>query len=414
VGHSSSYKFQPPRRLATHGRQATVPASPRDLGRLWNRWGIVGLGAVVVAVIAGVTTAVAASGNGSVATVPVVTTPTSPFPTSAPVLPAVGPSVTSVYRSVICPAASNCVAVGQSSPDLGTISVSADGGSSWSVSQLAAAVPPLTSVACGDPTHCVSVGQGVVLDSQDGGTTWQPGTLPSSSVSLQGVACISAMTCMADGRGPATMDGLSGVILQTTDGGATWHQAEYPLGTPALDALACASVTLCVAVGEVIFTSNDGGARWQLQNVKGGIQALTSVVCPTASHCVALGSESAGSLNGSLPGVGVSTNDGGENWQALSMPNGSWNLMWVSCVTSSHCIGSGPAPSTTAQIPFDESSDGGATWSPAPAPAGLTALLSLSCFASHCVGVGASASGPATTETDNGSSWTYPKTGVTP
>jgi len=384
------------------------PAKSAQTSRSWRRWAILVAGVILVGGTSGIWTAVAASGgSGAPAAVPVVTTPTSPFPNVAPALPPLGAGVTSAWESVACPNASGCVAVGMAADGTGTASLTSDGGSSWSGASLPVALPALTGVACSDQSHCVAVGQGTAVESQDAGATWHTASIPSTTGSLLSVACPTATTCVAVGRAPGTMAGLAGVILQSTDAGQTWQRVIN--GIPAMDAVTCPSTNLCIAVGEIILVSRDSGSTWNLRAVSGGAQTLTGLACPTSTRCLAVGGTSAGNINNSLTGFGVATSDGGATWHAVTMPPGSWNLERAMCISSTTCFATGALPTAATPLPFELSQDGGDTWSAGPPPPGLSDLQAISCMtAMHCIGVGATSSGPASVVTNDGSSWTTP------
>ncbi len=107
----------------------------------------------------------------------------------------------------------------------------------------------------------------------------------------------------------------------------------------------------------VIAATTNGGLTWKPQQVAGGsTPQLSGVSCPTATDCMAVGSNGA-----SLPGSGVviTTTDGGATWAAAAAPANALVVSSVTCASASDCtiIASDGTSTWSAHSP-----DFGQTW----------------------------------------------------
>ena len=135
-----------------------------------------------------------------------------------------------IFKGMACPSPNRCLMVGDATPGdgspSGVISVSADGGKTWTL----ATVPPgttfLNAISCASPTDCVVVGGGIegrggadrdILTTTDGGQTWISRPVPTSVIGLSHVSCPTIDTCVAMGGGLTKP-----VVAVTSDGGTTW------------------------------------------------------------------------------------------------------------------------------------------------------------------------------------------------
>jgi photosystem II stability/assembly factor-like uncharacterized protein len=289
-------------------------------------------------------------------------------------------------QAVACSGLSECVAVGGA----GHVSVSADGGMTWS-SQSVPTRHYLYGVAC--PSQCIAVGDaGTVLISGGPGQTWR--RVPTGTDKpLSSVTCPGAGTCYAVGDG--------GTVLVSGDGGAHWRRVSS--GNGVVDGVACSTLNVCTAVtsnsefafhtsdgtswlpatvpvepllalvpsnsvscsGEtcvsaggngLLARSVDGGAAWALVYPAFTTKNLYGVACPTVTRCIAVGSE----------GTILTTNNGGADWSHDRSP--TWQtLLGVACLTSTHCLTVGSAGTVLS------TSNGGVSWTvrhgePAPVP----------------------------------------------
>jgi photosystem II stability/assembly factor-like uncharacterized protein len=143
-----------------------------------------------------------------------------------------------------------------------------------------------------------------------------------------------------------------------------------PAGTGDLGAVSCADKRRCWAVGvagpdttpppggaTVIAATINGGVSWKAQRVAGGtIPELSGISCPTATDCMAVGSNGS-----SLPGGGVvvTTSDAGAVWNPATAPAGALTVMSVLCTSPGHCLAIVSDGSTLWSA---QSTDFGQTW----------------------------------------------------
>ena len=140
-----------------------------------------------------------------------------------------------------------------------------------------------------------------------------------------------------------------------------------PAGTGELGAVSCATVRRCWAVGvagpdanpmgtTVIAATTDGGVTWKAQQVQGGsTPQLSGVSCPTATECMAVGSNGS-----SLPGSGVviTTSDAGATWTPATAPANALVISNVSCASPADCtaiVGSGTSTWSAHSADFGQS-----------------------------------------------------------
>jgi len=140
------------------------------------------------------------------------------------------------YKGLICPSASWCILIGDSTPGDGTpsglIFASSDGGKTWT-----SVTPPqgttfLNAVACPTTTDCVVVGGGFeargglvqdILTTDTAGQAWVSRPVPTAVTELSSVSCWTSVSCVAVGLGPsAGPSGTHPVAAQSSNGGATW------------------------------------------------------------------------------------------------------------------------------------------------------------------------------------------------
>jgi photosystem II stability/assembly factor-like uncharacterized protein len=190
-----------------------------------------------------------------------------------------------VMRALSCSTASDCVAIGVSSADLGAhaiasrgvVAASTNGGGSWTPGSLPARFGPgpFPQVVCPDAEHCFMLGTADartgysdVAMSADGGHTWTERPLPADVPQpfLSQISCPTASTCYASGseavaqRIDGALNGGSAMILVTSDAGLRWSRIRFaaPAHVPRgmqLDAfmtvgdIQCPEVNVCVALG---------------------------------------------------------------------------------------------------------------------------------------------------------------------
>ncbi len=260
-------------------------------------------------------------------------------------------------RSVSCPSAGDCAAVGMyydTSVNPHGLLLSESGGT-WSTG-IEAPLPAnvgehpsayVNSVSCASG-GCTAVGyyadtsgteHGLLL-SESGGT-WSTGIeapLPAnagehSRVEIESVSCASAGDCTAVGYYADTSGNLHGLLL--SESGGTWStgiEAPVPANAnanliPSLDSVSCASAGDCTAVGHYYVTSgndthglllSESGGTWSTgidaplpsnANASPTTASLDSVSCASAGRCTAVGGyhDTSGNTQGLLVSESGST-----------------------------------------------------------------------------------------------------------
>jgi photosystem II stability/assembly factor-like uncharacterized protein len=328
--------------------------------------------------------------------------------TNAPMVPIPGGASTGDgnFNDVTCITSTNCVAVGGDKSLAGVVATSSDGGSSWNQSTVASGEPELNAVTCQSSSACVAVGQGAAVTSNDGGATWTTHAIPTPNTTLLGVSCPNASACVSVGVSPGNDGPYGGQLLFSSDGGVTWTVPTLPNDVGALGSVDCPSSTFCVAVGAQILVSNDGGQTWSPQFVDGGTGVLRSVSCSSASNCVAIGANPLGATVPTSAAFEVVTTDGGNTWNSVATPAGSWTLNAISCSNGVDCT-TGGLSLDGSSAPAWSSTDGGMTWSSVNLPSSVSAVGSLSCqSASSCALVGLHGSQPVSGNSQGSSQWT--------
>jgi photosystem II stability/assembly factor-like uncharacterized protein len=197
---------------------------------------------------------------------------------------------------------------------------------------------------------------------------------------LDAVACLTAAHCLAVGEG--------GTVVATTDGGKTWRPDANPLqGSGAsLYRIACAAPASCYVIARpaTILVTHDGGASWSSQVLPLGLAGgdltdqaclptytqisgrrvlcrlgLLDVACVSAGVCYAVAAASAAYADEPLASPAAAgssiwmTADGGQTWTPQPAPAGvacsgdcaeglyGYPLGWVSCLSSGACWAGG-------------------------------------------------------------------------
>jgi hypothetical protein len=332
-------------------------------------------------------------------------------PTSSPTGPARG-----ILRSIACPTANDCFAVGsypQGGNGMQRSLIERWNGTVWTrvsspnpaLQNVSSQNITLNGVACVSSTMCFAVGAwngSSSLILRWNGTTWVNVTLTwDISGALNAVSCASATRCFAVGD--------VGVVWN----GSSWtkdYLAAPSNYTAELEGISCASTTMCVAVGS--YVGNDDGYRGFVERWNGvswvvakpaGAYALTSVSCPVTNRCFA-------------------TEDGtaiwiwnGSTWARTADPVApgapAGNLFGIACPNKSTCMTVGEAYNSNSALSIY--GDGTAwTVKPTPTVGRHPALLAVACpTTTRCIGVGRRTPGysrnddATIAEQWNGSTW---------
>jgi hypothetical protein len=347
-------------------------------------------------------------------------------------------------RSVSCPVAGGCVAVGQYNSTNGARAlVAAQSNSTWTdtspplpTNAGAIADAGLTSVACTSATSCVAVGylqdgngdtQGLI--ETFAGTTWTSAVAPVAAgattapgAELTAVRCTGSGACVAVGN-YTDASGHFQPLIDTLSGG-TWAVTRAPLpadaGTDpevALAVLDCPTAGSCVAAGgyrdaggiDQGFVETESGGTWTALKAPAPADASTapettfnSISCPVAGSCELVGQYN--SASGGLPLI--ETVAGGTTVTSMRAPlprGADADAGQFAQLQSLACTGPGACVAVGSYLAAGDATSvidtlAGATWTAqqAPVPAGpaqaQTQLLAIACPATQsCIAVGTDA-----------------------
>ena len=339
--------------------------------------------------------------------------------------------------SLVCPSDTTCYA---DSLFGGQLEYTHDGGSTWQKATGTGRATSVPTISCVNARDCDVLadiaGRGsAFLTTTDGGQTWtsHPGPAvpnPSHGEAVDKMSCATISSCVVIAYHGAS-SGSSSATYTTSDAGASWSQGTLPSsasGAFVPTDLSCSGMT-CVATGAIAqwrsgsgppagpdpfghgvlfiqggaaYASGNLGATWSASSVQKGGGSLT---CPDARDCYA----------STASGV-YRTMDGGQTWDRLSAsglpgPAGrsrGWTFFSISCATSSSCWLSGYAypASPPALWTFGSygqvqgllasTADGGSTWVLSRLPAGVHAVIKVSCpDATTCFALGVKRTGSA-------------------
>jgi hypothetical protein len=294
-----------------------------------------------VAGIAGTVSADAATASAGAASAPAATAP-------------------AVLAGLACRTLNQCVAVGANTPTMPTqLAAGTWNGKKWA--RVAVPKPSgsgnvsLGGVACPAANECVAVGDAWPLRSGSNyaiasywnGKRWTTGRAadPSGQSLLTAISCATATSCFAVGQvipsGKVTWTGL----IEHWDG-KHWAQQAAPLphGTSdgTLNGVSCLTKSFCVAVGndsagELIERWN--GKAWSATGPGASPDdILWSVSCPAAATCFAVGGDVSGGV--------VVERWNGKSWSSVAAPAPSAkqtvpSLQSVSCASATRCLAVG-------------------------------------------------------------------------
>jgi len=215
------------------------------------------------------------------------------------------------FKSVSCPSAKSCYAVGYYQGSNGVIDTLVEhwNGAVWSVQAAptsAAQATVLNGVSCAADTSCLAVGTAFSARYTKpfilrwGGTTWSRVANPYfASASLSRISCASVKSCFAVGSvtTPTT------IALLEHWNGTKWSRVA--LSMPAANhfsGVSCPTTTFCLAVGQRAWTGVSSktfaeqwnGHTWSAvatPNRPGATSNwLDSVACSSATVCLSVGS----------------------------------------------------------------------------------------------------------------------------
>lgn len=275
------------------------------------------------------------------------------------------------FVSPSCPSTSDCFALDGHAG----LEVTTNGARAWkSVPLPAIAGMRLDALSCATAQHCVAVG-GVststggrlALVSGNGGKSWSKSFTRAPTSSLLEVSCASASHCVAISAASLSRLDVSLGADVSTDGGLSWKAYPVAISEDALTALfflftgwnpasllTCPTVSRCVTAGEMddfttrLMASGTGGTSWKAGGLPGG--ALPYSLACWSAGCVAGAFTNSGSM------TEVSTN--ALTWSSHRIPFAA--VADGKCVATQTC--DALAFTTTGELRFVRTTDGGATW----------------------------------------------------
>jgi hypothetical protein len=228
---------------------------------------------------------------------------------------------------IACPTPQRCYVVASSDSEAYVLGTS-DGGSSWTETPVGSIDSSIGEIACPTASHCVAVGQDVIVVTTDGGTDWTSVATPAGMEGVN-VTCPTAAVCLVTGGlTPTGSDIPNAAVMRSTNGGLTWTLTKLD-AQGVLDGISCASAHECVAVGANVAARTVNGTSWTYITLP-ATEEQTDVSCPTAKVCVAVGGPDSGGV--------VRSVNAGETWAAEPVPDGAAGLPTaIVCRTASAC-----------------------------------------------------------------------------
>ena len=305
-------------------------------------------------------------------------------------------------KSVSCPAATTCFAVGGSDPPASTPPLAERwDGVGWTIMPTPAK-GALDAIACTSAHNCTAVGGGLI--EHWNGSAWTSQSWPKASapyINAISVSCPSATFCAAIGAW--SVAGVPSLVAIWS--GTKWTiQDTRPGGY--LDAISCTSRTFCQTVGETsdghaTFAESWNGSTWTVQPTPIAVGTtfaqLSGVSCTSPASCTAVGWFGKQQFDNRQLSTLVERWDG-SSWKIQSSPNapddgpnsfGS-SLQSVSCTTASSCMAAGESgvqPYSSGTDSLAESWNG-TTWT-IQSPPNRGPLQGVSCSeAAACTAVG--------------------------
>jgi hypothetical protein len=266
---------------------------------------------------------------------------------------------------VVCPSATQCVAVGENTNSAGQQVTLAEAwnGTSWAVvstpnpsdNQKLWPGAELLSLSCPSLASCVAVGGYVnqsdvsqALVERWNGTVWATAPAPPEG-KLDGVACASPAACTIVG---SSLDYAGNPVTAAWRANATsW--ARQPTTNPvgevkgSLSGISCVSAAVCSTVGKAggsVLAERWNGTGWSVDRTPNPAPGATldAVSCPSATTCVAVGSYTTNA--GHTVGLAELRNATGQ-WSQYVVPSPSgatWLTMTaVSCASPTSCMAVG-------------------------------------------------------------------------
>jgi len=219
-----------------------------------------------------------------------------------------------VVTSVECAASTDCTAIASDGTTFWSAH-STDFGATWEREgdfppglQDAGNLSCVAGAAClvtGFTATTAGHGQGAISISTDGGVTWTAAVLPAGTGLVQGAVCATISSCLAVGTTSTTVSAVvpaQGALLTSDDGGHTWAATTVSPPIDDIYGIDCPSRLVCAMVGTdwigtpavgtgAVARSNDGGAAFTVSRTEYTPLALTALSCATTQRCIAVGGD---------------------------------------------------------------------------------------------------------------------------
>jgi|GEM_PF-885681 len=279
---------------------------------------------------------------------------------------------------VVCPSATQCVAIGTTSAGAGVVLSGTIGTSAttdaWVSDPLSTATTSLSSLQCPAlATGCVAIGTTsttpVVLSGPVGSGTWAQWTTPGSGPTsftvsaLTQVVCPTTTTCMAIGTGKVNGAATSSpVVLSGLAGGlglaavVPWIADSFNPATvttvASLSSITCPLTTKCLVAGTGALASPATSGALLLYGPTAGplsaefplassatVASISQVTCPSLTTCAALANNASGPVIFTL--TINSTSNLADTWHSDAVPNGGGTVSTLSqvvCPAAAACL----------------------------------------------------------------------------
>ena len=229
--------------------------------------------------------------------------------------PVAAPGGALTVMSVWCSSVTDCIAI-VNDGSLTWSASSTNFGQAW---QRVGTLPSLflagDDLSCTEAGPCLvagyaptgtGTGEGAVSLSTDGGQTWSLASVPNGIGVLHSATCATSTDCLAAGSTSTSVNNVApakGALLRSTDGGHTWvPMKDAPPVADVFD-MECPSASVCAMVGTLwkgspavgtgaVAQSGDAGTTFRLSSAAYVPLTLTAISCPTASVCFAAGNDS--------------------------------------------------------------------------------------------------------------------------
>ena len=284
------------------------------------------------------------------------------------------------WNDVSCLSGGACSAVGDAS-SMGVVATSPNG-ETWTT-QVISDIQSLLTITCSSISDCIAIGVNDVGDWVAVYTTnewisWgtsAPLLSSNADFHFPDTACASSLDCVVVGELYTSSTGYTGLVSSTTNGGQSWSAPQDISGTEYLYGVACPSPSECVAVGSsyegtggVAITASivANTITWSQPSAVSGVSGLNSVSCPSSTMCVAVGYED-GNLGDSMAVSGsIDTASGVIAWSppvVIEPGNGGQaGFGSISCATTTTCMAVALNFSSSNEVVFASTTNGGASW----------------------------------------------------